>query len=180
LLLTVHGYEIPTHAVDSAFYRQALDLDLRSKREYTEAILSAMGGVNRARFSQYKALLQLTDEALELADRHDVDEFRLRPILKLPSEAQAEMVQHILQFNLSGRQVSDICERGFDGEVDPDPDFASPHIRQFVKSMMRIGGNDEDDFIQSLLHEEQSQTMALARVESVITFLMRVKSRISD
>ena len=34
LLLTVHGYEIPAYAVSNDFYRQALDLDLRSKREY--------------------------------------------------------------------------------------------------------------------------------------------------
>jgi len=45
LLLTVHGYEIPITAVDNDFYRQALDLDLRGKREYTEAILNAMGGI---------------------------------------------------------------------------------------------------------------------------------------
>lgn len=45
LLLTVHGYEIPAYAVTNEFYRQALELDLRSKREYTDAILSAMGGI---------------------------------------------------------------------------------------------------------------------------------------
>ncbi len=48
LLLTVHGYEIPAYAVDNNFYRQALNLDLRAKREYTDAILSAMGGINKA------------------------------------------------------------------------------------------------------------------------------------
>src|SRR5690606_35889176 len=63
LLLTVHGYEIPNGAVNNDFYRQALDLDLRGKREYTEAILSAMGGIKRAQFSHLKVLLQLTDEA---------------------------------------------------------------------------------------------------------------------
>jgi hypothetical protein len=51
LLLTVHGYEIPSHVVSNDFYRQALDLDLRSKREYTEAILSAMGGVKKGYLS---------------------------------------------------------------------------------------------------------------------------------
>ncbi|MEL6525827.1 MAG: ParB N-terminal domain-containing protein, partial [Chloroflexota bacterium] len=51
LLLTVHGYEIPVHAVNNDFYRQALDLDLRGKREYTDTILSAMGGITRSYFS---------------------------------------------------------------------------------------------------------------------------------
>ena len=40
LLLTVHGYEIPAYAVEHDFYRQALELDLRGKREYTDIILS--------------------------------------------------------------------------------------------------------------------------------------------
>ncbi|MFZ2878471.1 MAG: ParB N-terminal domain-containing protein, partial [Phototrophicaceae bacterium] len=69
LLLTVHGYEMPDGAVTNDFYRQALDLNLRGKREYTEAILSAMGGVSRSYFSYIKNLLRLSDEALELADR---------------------------------------------------------------------------------------------------------------
>ena len=64
LLLTVHGYEIPAYAVNNDFYRQALDLDLRGKREYTDAILSAMGGIEKAQFSRIKALLRLSDEAL--------------------------------------------------------------------------------------------------------------------
>ncbi|MBK8021858.1 MAG: ParB N-terminal domain-containing protein [Chloroflexi bacterium] len=67
LLLTVHGYEIPAYAVGHDFYRQALELDLRSRREYTDVILSAMGGIKRAQFSLVKSLLRLSDEALELA-----------------------------------------------------------------------------------------------------------------
>jgi hypothetical protein len=61
-------------AVTNDFYRQALDLDLRGKREYTDAILSAMGGMNKSQFSRHKALLTLSDEALELADRHNIEE----------------------------------------------------------------------------------------------------------
>ncbi|MEM9954514.1 MAG: ParB N-terminal domain-containing protein [Chloroflexota bacterium] len=179
LLLTVHGYEIPIHAVNNDFYRQALDINLRGKREYTDIILSAMGGINRARFSQYKSLLQLSDEALELADRHDIDEFRLRPVLTLPEEAQGEMVQHIVQFNLSGRQVREICEKGLDTEIDEKPDSTAPHIRRFVKSMRRVGEQDEDEFLNSLLHEEQSQEMAVARIESLITFLTHVKQKMN-
>lgn len=43
LLLTVYGYEIPTQVVSNDFYRQALELDLRGKREYTES----MGGIDK-------------------------------------------------------------------------------------------------------------------------------------
>jgi hypothetical protein len=64
LLLPVHSYEIPAYAVTNDFYRHALQLDLRSKREYTHAILSAMGGISKMQFRHYKALLKLSDEAL--------------------------------------------------------------------------------------------------------------------
>jgi hypothetical protein len=57
LLLTVHSCEIPAYAVSNDFYRQALDLDLRLKREHTDAILSAMGGIKRGQFSHIKTLL---------------------------------------------------------------------------------------------------------------------------
>jgi hypothetical protein len=50
LLLTVHGYQIPNTAVSNDFYRQALDLDLRGKREYTESILTAMGALIKGIF----------------------------------------------------------------------------------------------------------------------------------
>ncbi len=72
LLLTIHGYEIPTQAVSNDFYRHALELDLLGKRECSEAVLSAMGGIKKAHFSAIKALLRLSDEASVLADRDDV------------------------------------------------------------------------------------------------------------
>lgn len=180
LLLTVHSHEIPLHAVNNDFYRQALELDLRGKREYTDVILSAMGGVDKRRFSQFKLLLQLSDEALELADRHNLDEFRLRPILQLPPEAQAEMIQHIVQFNLSGRQVKEICERGLEDESEITIDTTSPHIRRLVKSMQKMTEQYETDFLRDLLSQEQSHEMAGARIESTISFLMRIKNQLSQ
>src|SRR5258708_585620 len=111
LILAVHGIEKPDGPVTHDFYRQALQLDLRDKRDFSESILVAMGGIARSRLSQYKALLQLSDEALELADRYNLDEKRLRYVLGLKSEDQVEMVRQIIQFNLSSKQVKDMCEQ---------------------------------------------------------------------
>jgi hypothetical protein len=179
LLLTVHGYEIPITAVDNDFYRQALDLDLRGKREYTETILNAMGGIGKMRFSHYKSLLHLSDEALELADRIGLDEFRLRPVLQLPPEEHVEMIQHIIQFNLSGRQVSDICNRGVQDD-DIQTDTASKHVKQFIKSMGKFSDDDERSFIDLLIHEENSTEFARARIDTMITFLMKAKQHLSE
>jgi len=179
LLLTVHGYEIPITAVDNDFYRQALDLDLRGKREYTETILNAMGGIGKMRFSHYKSLLHLSDEALELADRFGLDEFRLRPVLQLPPEEHVEMIQHIIQFNLSGRQVSDICNRGVQ-DNDIQTETASTHVKQFIKSMRKFSDDDERSFIDFLIHEENSSEFARARIDTMIKFLMKAKQHLSE
>lgn len=180
LLLTVHGHEIPLHAVNNDFYRQALDLDLRGKSEFTEAVLSAMGGIGKMHLSHYKSLLRLSDEAWELADRHNLDEFRLRAVLQLPEEAHAEMVQHIIQFNLSGRQIKEICEKGLDNETDANIDDTPSHVRQFVKAMRKLNDTDEKFFVQNLLGDETSQNVARAHVENMIAFLIRVKTRLEE
>ena len=96
--------------MNNDFYRQALDLDLRSKREYTDAILSAMGGIEKAQFSRIKALLHLSDEAMELADRHGIDEKKLRYVLRSHQEYHAEIVRQIIDFNLTSKQVKELCE----------------------------------------------------------------------
>src|SRR5204863_729046 len=111
LLLSVHGSEIPNYPVNHDFYRQALELDLHSKQQFTEVVMSAMGGISKMRFSQIKNLLRLSDEALEVADRHGLEEGLLRYVLLLPVEAHAEMVQQIVQLKLTGRQVRESCEQ---------------------------------------------------------------------
>jgi hypothetical protein len=179
LLLTVHGYEIPDYPVPNGFYRQALELDLRDKREYTDVILSAMGGIDKRRFGQYKWLLALSDEALELADRHNIDEFRLRPVARLAAEVQAEMVQQIIQFNLTGRQVAEMCEKGLD-EYSPVEEAPSSQVRRFVKFIQQIKDSDEEDLARGLLNEEKSASMARARIDAIVELLHRVKSRLPE
>jgi hypothetical protein len=121
LLLTVHGYEIPAYAVENDFYRQALELDLRSKREYTDAVLSAMGGIKKTQFSLIKSLLTLSDEALELADRHGIEEYKLRHVVGMPAEYHAEIVRQIIDFNLTSKQVKELCQGDLSDNSDEDP-----------------------------------------------------------
>ncbi len=180
LLLTVHDFAIPEYPVDNDFFRQALDLTLRGKREHTDAILAAMGGINRARFSQLKALLALSDEAIELADRYGIDEYRLRPVLNLPSDVQAEMIQHIIKFNLTGRQVAEMCEKSLDENADEEGTSASPQAIRLVKAIQKLPLEDEDDFLQGLLDAEQSIQIARARIDATIEFLTRARQRLPE
>ena len=179
LMLTVHGYEIPIKAVDNDFYRQALELNLRGKREYTEPILNAMGGIDRARFSQYKALLQLSDESMELADRHNIDEYPLRFVLQLSEHDQIEMIRQIIQFNLSGRQVKHICEKELGDDINLPETPQTTHINRFVKSMKQLSTTDEQEFIAQLVSGEKSIQQAQSHLKDTIEFLVKVQSRLS-
>ncbi len=178
LLLTVHGYDIPSEAVPNDFYRQALELTLRGKREYTESILTAMGGIDRRRFSQHKSLLQLSDEALELADRHNIDEFRLRPVLSLPKQYHAEMVKQIIDLNLTGRQVQQICEQGMVETAVQKEQGPSPQAKRFVKFIKAAKHGSMDEYAAALLAEEKHPDVAVARIKSAIELLEALRKRI--
>lgn len=168
LLLTVHGYEIPLHAVDNDFYRQALELDLRGKREYTEAILNAMGGIDKARFSRYKALLNLSDEALELADKYNLDERKLRYVLALDRPEHVELVQQIISLNLSGKQVKQIIESGTaDAPSDTEvPGYSTVAVR-FAKTLRDSTKTSGRELVEVLMWQEQDEHLVRSRLSNL-------------
>jgi NACalpha-BTF3-like transcription factor len=167
LLLTVHGYEIPAYAVGNDFYRQALELDLRGKREYTDTILSAMGGIKRSRFSHIKNLLHLSDEALELADRHAIEEFKLRYVVATPVEYQAEIVRQIIDFNLSAKQVKELCEGdSTEGTADNASDI-SPSALKVAKIAQSVNSTTPQELARALIHHEGDIAVALARLQAL-------------
>jgi ParB-like chromosome segregation protein Spo0J len=168
LLLTVHGYQIPDTAVPNDFYRQALELDLRGKREYTDAVLSAMGGVNKSQFSRYKSLLQLADEALELADRHNLEEYRLRYVAAVPAEYHTEIVRQIIDFNLTTKQVKELCES--DGREADNADGLEKLPIQAVKMAKvtkSISTTRPQDFARALIEQEGDASVARARLQAL-------------
>ncbi len=179
LLLTVHGYEIPAYPVGNDYYRQALKLDLKGKQQYTDAVLSAMGGIDRFHFSHYKSLLGLSDEALELADRHNLDEFRLRHVLKLDVDLHAEMVQHIIDLNLTGRQVLQIVEQGMKVEEDTQPLATSKKARSFVRFVKSVEDKDIEEYASALLEAEKHPQMAIARLDALMTRITAVRKLLS-
>jgi len=165
LLLYVHGYEMPIGPVPVDFYRQALELDLRGKREYTSAIYAAMGGLDKKRFSRYKALLRLSDEAFELGDRHNIDEYILRQIIDMPAEDHAEIVRHVINFGLTAKQVKEMCQTT--QEPASVPSDLPKHTRQLVKLMKSIGSSSAQDIARGLLDQETDVNVARARLSSL-------------
>jgi hypothetical protein len=113
LLLYMHGL-VPTsatHPVSNDWYRQALQL--RVIRGEGEHLRSALGGMQRAQFSRYLALLRLPDEVWELADRYRLEEKRLRYVLKVPDKTmQVQLVRAIIEKNLSAERVQQLVTLG--------------------------------------------------------------------
>ncbi|MEO8394093.1 MAG: hypothetical protein ABI700_13975 [Chloroflexota bacterium] len=168
LLLTVHGYEIPAYAVGNDFYRQALTLDLRAKREYTDTILTAMGGVEKAQFSRIKALLKLSDEAMELADRHHIEEFRLRYVVTVASEYHAEIVRQIIDFNLTAKQIKELCEGDGLQADEADPlDKLPPMAVKMAKFTQSVSSLTAQDLARALMMQEADTTIARARLQAL-------------
>jgi hypothetical protein len=168
LLLAVHGHDMPDTAVTNDFYRQALELDLRSKREYADAILSAMGSVDKARFSRIKSLLRLSDEAMELANRYDIDEKKLRYVLPLPMEFHVEIVRQIIDFNLSSKQVKELCEGDSleDDSSDVIEKLPSSAVKM-AKVTQTINATLPQDLARALLQQEGHAEIARARLQAM-------------
>jgi hypothetical protein len=180
LLLTVHGYQIPTGAVSNDFYRQALDLDLRGKREYTETILSAMGGITRSYFSYIKNLLRLSDEASELADRHNIEEFKLRHILNLAPEFHVEVVRQIIDFNLSSRQIKELCEGdGMNDNNDKLIERLPAAAIKMARLTQTINSLSANDVARALVQQEGDADIAFARLQALQRVLTEALNHLS-
>ncbi len=168
LLMAVHGYEIPDSPVNNDFYRQALDLDLRGKHEFTDAVLSAMGGLKKAHFSEIKALLRLSDEAMELADRHGIEEYKLRYVVGLPQEYHAEIVRQIIDFNLTGKQVRELCEaNGQDTDTSDLLDKPPAAAVKMAKLAQTVSTLRAQDVARALMQQEGDAAVASARLQAL-------------
>lgn len=171
LLLHVHGYEMPTGSVGMDFYRQALTLDLRGKRDHTESVYAALGGISKQRLQQYKSLLNLCDEAVEMADRHNLDDVRLRCIIQLNADEQVEIMRQIISLGLNAKQIKDIIEKGQINLTNSEDD----HKYRLPKAAMQIAKlalkpdaeMDANLLAQAFVGLERDRNVAKARLRAL-------------
>ncbi|MBK8025002.1 MAG: hypothetical protein IPK19_27225 [Chloroflexi bacterium] len=180
LLLTVHGYEIPAYAVGNDFYRQALELDLRSRREYSDVILSAMGGISKTHFSRIKSLLHLSDEALELADRHDIDEKKLRFVVAVDTQYHAEIVRQIIDFNLTSKQVKDLCEGGHSEDEDEAVETISATALKMAKVSQKVSATSPQELARALIRQEGDMNLARARLQALRKLIVETERYLAE
>lgn len=112
-------------------------LDFAGYREIASARIPR-GGWKRIREAMNKSddilgrhlrLLLLPDEALDLADRYDLTEKQLRPVMELDDpEAQKHVVDLIVELRLPSSEVEWLCRQ-------PDLEKAEKELRQRLSSL---------------------------------------------
>jgi hypothetical protein len=163
------------------FYRQALELDLRGKREYTTDVLSALGGVSKWYLSAYKSLLNLSDEAIEIADRYNLEEKRLRYLINLEVDDQIEMLHQILEHNLTSKQIKDLVEKGLPGQTNSDEDDLFKQLPKAATTLAKLALKPSDDvdanhIAQAFISLERDKAVAKARIRALREMLEEAES----
>jgi hypothetical protein len=131
-----------------------------------------MGSISRVHFSRYKALLKLSDEAWEIADRHDVIERKLRYVIGLEETAHVELLRQIIDFGLTSKQVKQIVETGSVEEDKPDEVQSISRLAvRFAKSVKDSSKTTGLELAQALLLQENDVTIALARIQTMRSLL---------
>ncbi|MBK8139220.1 MAG: hypothetical protein IPK52_25950 [Chloroflexi bacterium] len=131
-------------------------------------ILSAMGGMKKVYFSSIKALLRLSDEASELADRHNIEEYKLRYLVSLAPDFHAEVVRQIIDLNLSAKQVKELCENTeMEENDDPIIDKLPAGALKMARMTQAISTLSASDIAQALIRQEGDPDIAFARLQAL-------------
>src|SRR5690606_14595462 len=128
---------------------------------------SAMGSINKTRLAQYKALLHLGDEAMELADRHGIDERKLRHVITLPQEYHAEVVSQIIDLNLTAKQVKELCEGDLQETSDESQDKIPAPALKIAKATQTTATALPQDIARALIRQEGDSSLARARLQAL-------------
>jgi hypothetical protein len=85
------------------------------------------------------------------------------------------MVRQIIQFNLTGRQVQEICAQGLEKEEEKTAELKlSPTAMRMVKLVKTYSQETPDNLARALLQEENNIHVAQAKLQAMIEFLQDV------
>ncbi|MBK8034576.1 MAG: hypothetical protein IPK17_34750 [Chloroflexi bacterium] len=135
-----------------------------------------MGGINKAQFSLIKSLLRLSDEALELADRHSVEEGKLRHVVPVAPEYHGRLFVRIIDFNLSSKQVKELCEGDMTSDDEVDPlEKLPPSAVKMAKITQTISATTPQDLARALIRQEGDPGIAKARLQALKRLLIEAE-----
>ena len=124
----------------------------------------AMGGIDKRRFGQFKDLLNLSDEAMEIADRHQLDERVLRHVIGLSPADQIEA----------------ILEHGTEQPADTDDDLPVYAVK-FARTLVRdIEKQDPDTLWLAVCREQGDPTMAQAYLKRLAQLALKASQLLAE
>lgn len=181
LLLDAHGIRPPVYGISNDFYRQALGYDLRSKSVSTSDVLTALGGIDRRQFSRYKSLLNLCDGAMEMADRFNVEEFRLRSLVDLDAEGQVAILQTALEKTWDARQIAAACVKWRMGErPEKQESKLPPAAMNLARAVLKVEKTNAQDVVAALAESGQDVNVIRARIKQFRRLLDEAESLLPD
>ena len=141
-----------------------------------------MGGIDKGHLYHYKTLLRLSDEAMELADRYSLDEKKLRYVIALPTEFHAEIVRQIVDFNLTSKQVKELCASdGLDPETQRDEVERLPASALKLAKVTQLSHTTSaHDLAQAMMRQEGDANLARARLHSLKKLLTEAESYLTE
>jgi len=85
-------------------------------------------------------------------------------------EGQAEMIRQIIQFNLTGRQIRDICKQQ-EEEIEDAEESISADMCRMARLIRTVERKNPEDVAHAVLHEEKNVHLARARLQTMITLV---------
>ncbi|MBZ0306621.1 MAG: hypothetical protein K8I82_11190, partial [Anaerolineae bacterium] len=125
------------------------------------------------RLSQFKLLLGLPDEAIELADRYSLEERLLRYVLQLPVEVQSEAVRQIVQHDLDVNQVRRMLEEA--QEAVPQGTAPARNSLQFARLIQAKDVPSAQEIAQILLDKDEDVVILRRKVERLREVLVELE-----
>jgi hypothetical protein len=139
-----------------------------------------MGGIRKSHFSEIKALLRLSDEAMELADRHHLEEKKLRYVTTVSSEYHTEIVRQIIDFNLSSKQVKDLCEGNELTDNNDSLETLPAAALKMAKVTQSLHLTNPQDLARALMKQEGHTELARARLHAMQQLIADTDRYLSD
>lgn len=84
----------------------------------------------------------------------------MRYVLELPTELHAEMVQHIIDLNLTSKQIKDICDAGMQDTAEAiETEAPLPRgALQMARMALNAESTSPADIARALLQKERDGT----------------------
>jgi hypothetical protein len=117
---------------------------------------------------------------MELADRHNIEEFRLRHVVTIPAEYHMEIVRQIVDFNLTSKQVKELCNSdGLDGRDSEPVDKLPSAAVKMAKITHSVTTTSAQDFVLALIQQEGDHAIALARLHAMRKLVLEAERLLS-